>query len=254
MMEFSFDKIKFLFPYIGSIIIFCGFTKLNIYYDHFNINISDYLEITEVLTLVIADIIKGIMVIFAIKLFDFLTETDKEAEAKQVRYNNFFLIKSFRKRVWNYISTRQTFTILILFIFIFSIISYCFKKETFSTFVIMFLYAFTMYVSIFLLLEYKRKYKEVTDKEFDGTYSNLVTLFIVFFLFTIQTTYNDIEKTKTRNPVMICFKYLEEDVQSNQNLLYVGQTKNYIFIYDKITKETKVYSRSDVKMLAIEKR
>lgn len=253
-MEFNFDKIKFLFPYIGSIIIFCGFTKLNIYYDHFNINISDYLEITEVLILVIGDILKAVMMIFAVKLFDFLTETEEEAEARRVRHNTFFLIKPFRKRAWNYICTRKALAFLVLILFIFLIISYYFNRKVFSTVVIMFFYSLTTYVAMFLLLEYKRKYKEVTDKEFDGTYSNLIALFIVFFLFTIQTTYSDIEKTKNRNPVMICFKYLEENIQSNQNLLYVGQTKNYIFIYDKITKETKVYSRSDIKMLAIEKR
>ena len=71
-MVLEYEKIKKIIPFLGSIIITCGYIKLNIYYRHFNIKISEYLEISEVLTLFLNDVIFYSLIVFIIFFFSFL--------------------------------------------------------------------------------------------------------------------------------------------------------------------------------------
>ena len=67
--------IKAFLPFIGAMLIAFGYVKLSLYYNHFDISINNYLEVSEVLTLFLPDIIKYGLIIFMSFLFSFIIES-----------------------------------------------------------------------------------------------------------------------------------------------------------------------------------
>ena len=250
MIKLDFEKIKHLFPYFGSLIIVCGFIKLKIYYNHFNINISDYLDITEVLILLLYDFIYYGTFITSTFFVFFLLDSKEDVEKNENKKSLLIDTDDFYKRLYMYMKLNFGSTILLIVSLILLIAKYFFDIKN----SLPILPIFIAYFFLYLLFEYRRKYKIFNGNDLDGTYNNLILILFIFTYNIIQSAYTDIDIAENNNKTIVCFNYRERDIQSEKNIIYIGQTKNYIFMFDKISRETNIYLRSDIKNLTIGKK
>jgi hypothetical protein len=242
-----------LLPFIGSFLIIFGYIKLSLYYNKFDIDINNYLELTEILTLFLNDIIFFIISILGVALFSFITtskielERDNDVKGKLVKSNNFW-----ERRKQNYILFKELHWISGLLIILY-IIGYIWFRDKFWDFFATTspLIAFTIFVS--LLMEFRYKYYNVYGKELNSTINNLVFILLIFSVHTYGTIKSDTKRIENNPRTEISFKYLGEEIKSDKQLRFLGQTKNYMFLYNKSLKETEVFERSKVDFFRIVK-
>ncbi|MEN0007985.1 hypothetical protein [Flavobacterium nitrogenifigens] len=253
-MYFQGEKIKNLLPYLGSLLIICGYLKLSIFYSHFGIKISDYLEITEVLTLFLSDAFKYTALILGIFIFYFVTDSSEEVEKKEQKKNDIIETEKWFPRLIKFLKFSANLLINMLIYLIFTIACYIWKPENIYFFVLVDVMLLFVLIFLYCLLEYRRKYKITFGRSLNSTYNNLILTVFVFLLFVFQSAYIEIKTVVKESPYFVCFEYLKKDYQSEINYFYLGQTKNYLFMYDNLNKEAIVFNRKDVNNFVVRKR
>ncbi len=247
------NKIKNLIPYLGSLLLICGYLKLSIYYNYFNIQISDYLEITEILTLFFYDAIKYSTIVFLAFLFTFLIDTQESIEENENEKNDIIDTNNFFLRLKKFLIFRLNLIGSIVIFLIFTLISYYVNPKKIFYFILITSFLTSILILIYFLFEFKRKYKISYGKELNSTYYNLIIIFILFVTYLIQSSFLDIRKTTEGKNLNISFKYYEKNIESSDQILYVGETKGYLFLFDTKKKSTLVFSRNDINNLEIKK-
>ena len=81
----------------------------------------------------------------------------------------------------------------------------------------------------------------------------LILFVFIFGYFSVKIGYlNEIKAKEIINNnsnITIKFNYLEKQIISNENFIYIGETSNYIFLYLKKEKETFVYNKNEINSL-----
>lgn len=245
-MYFQGEKIKTLLPYLGSLLILCGYLKLNVFYSHFGIKISDYLEITEVLTLFLSDAFKYIAIILGVYIFYFIADSSEDVEKKEQKKNDILETEKWFPRLVKFLKFSSNLLFNILVYLLFTAACYYWKPTNIYYFILVDIMLIVILVFTYSLFEYKRKYKIAFGKKLNSTYNNLILTFFIFMLFVFQSAYIEIKTVEEKNPYFVCFEYSKKDYQSDTKYLYLGQTKNYLFMYDKLNNETTVFTRKDL--------
>lgn len=252
-MNIDTTKIKFLFPYIGTLLIICGYLKLHLYYSSFNIQISNYVEINEVLTLFLADALKYILLIFIVGLFFFLAESNPEIEKKENRKKDIIETEEWFLRFKKFIQFTSFILIILSIFLIFTIIAYIWNPLALNAFIVADTTIAIMFIFLYILFEFKSRYFRKYGKPFHGTYNNLILLVVMFFINVFQSAYIEMKTMRNENPYSVCFEYLSLDVQSSKTNIFLGQTKNYLLMYDLNNNEAQIFDRKDIKNLIIHK-
>lgn len=245
-MYFQSEKIKNILPYFGSLLILCGYIKLSVFYSHFGIKISDYLEISEILTLFLSDAFIYILITFAIFLYVFITDSTEEIEQKEETKEDIIKTEKWLPRLVRFLKfSSKTLFNLALFLLI-TVIGYFIKPESLYYFILMDCLILILLIFNYVLLEYNRKHKIIFGENLNSTYNNLILTVFIFLLFVFGSVYSEIKTVEKGNIYFVCFKYFEKDYQSQTNYLYLGQTKNYLFMYDNLNDEATIFSRKDI--------
>ena len=250
-MIFEKKILKTFFPVIGILLIACGYMKFSFFYHHFDIRINNYLEFSEILTLFLPDIIKYGLIIFLIILFNFIFESKLSVErihnlklAITDSYNLLDRIKLHylynKELIW--LSSACVINYLIAFIWF---------REKFLDILFITFYIPAFLIFSILLQEFKHKYKELYDQYLSPTYNNLILIFFLFNLYSIGSVYNEIKKVESGSKTIVTFEYSDENIKTDNNLIYIGQTSNYLFLHDKERKESKVFERSKLEKIII---
>lgn len=244
-MDIDFNKLKHLLPYIGGLCIVFGYFKLNLFYSHFNINISEYIDFTEMITAFIPDGLLYLGMVSLVISVNFLLESQSERDEKKENFNKLISGETFLKRLKIYL--KQNIPYVFIFIVYNTILIISHNNNDLNKSYYFFLANFILFNLIFL--EFKLKYFKIYNKWIDNTVHNL---FFIILYFTFYIYFWNFENIKDTNKgiLKICFSYTENFIQSTDNLIYVGQSKNYIFMYDKLSNESYVYPRGEIKNLS----
>ena len=248
------NKLKNVIPYIGSLLILIGFVKMSIYYNHFNININNYVELSEILISFIPDIIKYSSIIFIVFLYSFLLDTEEDNQKSYDTNNEIIEMDKFFPRIGKILKRNITAILLLLLMIAFTIISAIWNEKNYLLF---YRFSWMIFIILFfniMLMEFRRKYKIINGNYFDSTYNNLLIISFLFTAYIIQSTYSEIEEVENHNGPIVCFHSSKKLIQSEENLIYIGQTKNYFFMYNLKDKETYVYTRNEISNLVIRKK
>ena len=252
-MIFEKKIVQPLLPFIGTFLIFFGYIKLSLFYNHFDIRINNYLELTEILTLFLNDIIFFLISIIGVILFSFFTTPKSELERENDIKEKLIESSSFwERRKQNYYLFKELHWISLLLIILY-IIGYIWFRDRFWDFLATTspLIAFTIFFS--LLMEFRYKYKNIYGKELNSTINNLIIILLVFSVHTYGSIKSDIKRIESKPRTEISFKYLGKEVKSSEQIRFLGQTKNYMFLYNKSLKETEVFERNKVDYVSIVK-
>lgn len=252
-MIFENNTLKNFIPFIGTLLIVVGYLKISLYYKHFNIEIINYLEFSEILTIFLPDILKYSFFIFLGIGANFLMESKTETEKYQNIKNEITNSTKLKDRLKNhYKLNKELFWLSILILFI-HIMNFIWFRERFwgvlmETFIIPSLLLFNI-----LLLEFRNKYKSLYNNYFDPTINNIILIIFMFFLFTLSSVNSEIKKTEKKQELKIGFTYLSQNFSTNKSLKYIGQTRNFLFLYDLERKESRVFEISELRNYKITK-
>ena len=83
-MYFDSQKIKAIIPYIGPMLLLFGYLRLDLYYSQFSISIYRFLDLQEILTTFLDDLILLLLIIIAGFIFDVFTTTKDEIITRSI--------------------------------------------------------------------------------------------------------------------------------------------------------------------------
>jgi hypothetical protein len=253
-MVFDGKILKGLIPYFGGFLIVCGYLKLNFFYSHFNIQILNYLELSEIITLFLNIAIKNTILILLCVLFIFIFESSKVSEKINQSHEDIQNTDNFLLRFKKILKSRFTLIIILIFFSLLALICYSLNfYDLFSYLLISNCCIIGLLIVAWFLFEFDRKYKLCYDVYFDRTYFNLVTVFSLFVCFSIESAFFEIKDVESGNKAIVSFKYSDKIITSNNQTLYIGETKEYLFLYDKKMKTTSVFPKGEISDFTIRK-
>lgn len=231
--------------YLGPTLIVAGLAKNYFYYRAFNIRILDYIELSETLS-IITEFSIFILILIPISWFvhfmldlkkEHITEPEKNKDLVEIAHEK----KHFFKRLGIYLLRYWGATLTAIILFVLSLFAMHFDAKEgwilWTTTILM----LSMVTYILLILEFRYKYKCIFERELDeavGTILHYSGLFIILMTFY---TYIEIRGTKT-GVIEVKNYFIElntgEKIQTTKDLIAIGQTRNYFFIYDRTSEQT----------------
>jgi hypothetical protein len=238
--------IKEIIPFIGVFLIGLVYVKLSLYYGHFNIDIINYLELSEILTLFLPDLVTYILVLGVVLFILFLVQTKSEAIRSFEKKEKVIVTPSFLNRVKGIYRYTKLILFPVVFLLICYLISFIWIRDAFW---VLFYKTFILpvfYILTFLFFEFEYRYFEIYGKRIGATYSNLFFICSMVCLFSIASAKSETLRVEKGESKIISFTFNSKNVSTNNTTVYIGQTKNYLFIYNVIKKETAVYQKDDL--------
>lgn len=246
--------LKKTLPLVSGLIIFFGYIKLSIFYYHFNIKIIDYLEFIEILTLFLPDVVYyGCFVVLAM-LISFISTSKQEMEAKQMKIENIENENSSWKRFKYQIKYHGQLLIALGLFFIWNGVEVFFFNKTSSLFLSVpgiLILGFLLFS--YFIIEFNHKFKKIYNEDFNPTIHNLIVIGFFFGLYSISSVQYELDKIESLSSPNISFKYSESLISTNENLVYLGQTRNYLFLHDRSKQASHIYLRNQISEVKIMK-
>ncbi len=234
----------------ATLLLCAGIISQTVYYFFFNIPITEFLTLSEVLLLFTQDIIRYVLIIVILLFISILFNYNKPRSS----FNRFFIkyiqTNEFRNRIWMYIENRKG-----------SIIYYVFGIIMFFTLLkegskIIYLYGLGFSIEIiyffirFFLYESRRKLrleKKLVKK--NRNFDLFFTFTLHFVVFVVCWSLVDVQKVKYEQKfINVSFK-LSSDIliSSDSSSYYIGQTEKYLFYYNSKKDITTTFKKENVK-------
>lgn len=257
------EKISKSLGLLTIIVIYLGYCNLSSYYDYFGIDISSYLSSSEIilsfvpvineLTMPLSFILTFILLL---NLFTFFTPEknhNRHGSYKHYFDNNFWNRLNFKTKLKVFFSANRESVIFLPILLIFTIKG-CKEIDTITingvisgpTIVftpIFFLFILLFKDSISYLIPFLKPYRNILF---------IIATFI--WLLFITSTNNEIHAKRIMNGIPdkdIEFQYNKECLKTDSNLLYIGRTQQYTFLYQVDKKSAMPYLNKKIENIKI---
>jgi hypothetical protein len=242
-LKITADNIGKYLSLVSVWIVVSGITFNYFYYYHFNILITEYIDLSESLLMFIPIAIKvfvSISLLLVIQLLFHMLNIILKIK-----------IPDTPEKFARYIQRS-------VFILIFIILYYTVDYSVFGTLPFfshqMFLIILFLCVGTFSLMA--SAFAVAVGMNLFQYFKLFIILSILFFLsFGLTGYYAKIDEVENMNKT-VSYKCIFNDstiMQTDSSHLFVGQTKGYVFIYDGKKKIVNIFERSKIKMLAFER-
>lgn len=241
-------KIVEYLPLLSICFIYFGYCNLSGYYQEFMLDIYQYITTTEIIMSLFPIIVlissMGCVILFQEFIYQPVTENNQDNFFKKsvITIKSNWIIELFRSDV------KMILILFILYILgkMIMIFFFNFKEYDFQEYNII---AFMISI-IICLCHIKLTGKEkIINKRL-----TLFLLFIVSLIGIVISNNRSLEAKKIKAGIStrdVIFKYNNSTISTNKDLMYVGQTSQYIFLYERITNKTFVYKFNVVDSLVI---
>ncbi len=225
-----FIEIPKYIPFLTVVSFLFNSVNLSLYYTFFGIDIFKYIELTEILTQLLKDLV--ILTLFLLSYFLLI----------------FFIIKLFKppivfiyrtiKRIKNF------FVIIVMLIYTIPELNYIITRDLTKTLNYLLISIFSTFNIIII-------YQLIINRGFKNhiTRLNLTAICIIIFT-TFVSSFISIDKVisvrlnhRNKNDFIL---YQGKKIQSTDTYYFIGQTKSTIFFYDEIHKFTDCYYKVNV--------
>jgi len=244
MIGIDTKTLKSLIPYGGFFLIFLGVLKLTVYYNAFNVSINHFLELSEVVTSFLNDLLFITYVILGTSLFDFLLTNDYDVERRNEFFNSYIgerkLLRRMKFAAFRFAPIISVNIVFILLLF--------FNNTYFIRTTLVFINLQTLLQ--FLLLEYRKKHLEFYKQPLSPSLYNSILYLIMVLILLLNNTYNEIHEVKeSKKFIRTSFTTEKGVIKSDSTHYYIGQTKNFLFFYNEEKKMTTVFPISEIKQI-----
>lgn len=239
----------------GPIIIGLGIFKFTIYYYFFNVPITKFLEITEVIVLFANDLVLYLLLTFISSVLAFSTFKSH----KNIYYRRqtivYYKSQSFIKRIVIYFKTNPSWPITISIFIILSFIQTILKREGAEIEVWLTVIFVLSLVIRLIILELKRKIWLISTlkKQFEN-YETIFYYFLSIAFFTAIYTCSEVRSVKYQ------YKYINTSFVTDERMFksdslhfYIGNTNKYIFLYNKDSNLTTIIPMNHINELSFGK-
>jgi hypothetical protein len=249
------DKLKDNLPLFSVILVLLGLTRLIAYYGFFHIDIVSFIDLTEIIQLQFTFFTIGFifLILFSVHALDWLGRltSDKERVKALLSTPRQDLEAQYPKANW---ISKNIISILfgILTISTFAIDYFSNKSKGFASP----LYADLL--AIFFIITFISAYSGRTLAGIkglgllNGKYATLLSGIgglVILMLAAAIYSRNSAFKVMVEKPEYEVTLVLNDTVKTTKNLIYVGKSKAYIFLYDKDLDQAKVIPTTDIKSM-----
>ncbi len=242
-MDNIFKRISIAIPLIIAFLIACGYIKLYFYYNFFGVMINDYIDMSEILSLFLPNLMRYILLLLlGSAVIIFLLFSRKKIEDK-VNKND---LKNARKN-FNILFYTLSILSIVYFFIPYDIYPETIRKNLRPKYELVYYFLWPLIISFFFIIKNIHKYYNIKMSKI-----TIVIIFcLVYILFgSITSAFREISFTK-REKYKVSFEYLDKKVTSSKNTLYIGQTKNFLFMKNLKNDKTSVYNRNNIEFLEI---
>ncbi|AEV31970.1 hypothetical protein Oweho_0960 [Owenweeksia hongkongensis DSM 17368] len=251
MAYFNKAILKELIPVYPSILIVFGYLKLSLYYQFFGVQIINFIDFTEIIILFLPDVIYYLVLlslsvflhyVIAPSGYGAFVNVSEDHVSEKYLVNRF--IKYFKYHFW--------YSISLIICFILVVVAYYLHRPNFSFLLLITLFSTLLYILGYFLSEIHRKHLLNSGKQLSATVHNIISVIVLFSFFTISNVSKEI-RSSLNNPSIVNFKYQGNQIATNSECVYLGETRNYIFIQDKSSENAYVYPKDDISEFIISK-
>lgn len=240
-------------PYIGSLLILFGIFRLIVYYQGFGINIINFLDFSEILTsfldIIVFSIIFIVAALIQVQLYP-VGQQLSEFNSRNI-WDKILKTEDFLKRFVLYIKyawPQMTALILVFFVqYIYGLFSLAQNDLKITALVII-----GSIFYIFIKLEYsykKQKFEQSKNRIFFNFAVLHFAIVIIMLLFYSIWEIKHVKRDLAYKNVKIEFTDGQK-ILSNDTIYYIGNTKNFAFIFNAKQNTTQVRAVSDIKSIS----
>lgn len=233
-------------PYLGSFLILLGAIKQILYYSFFNFPITEYISISELVTLFFNDIL-GILFVFfiLIVLYVFFSKSNRFE-----RFKRFVLEDDFKTKFDKLNPVKSIFSLIFLSV-LFVIYCYLFFTSI-NEGIITLLISYVITGIAFQIFHVLWKNYGVNMFENDM----LILMFaFLSLLFTIRSAYFDYKMVRYKGRYLgTSIRTMEKVVTSNTNCLFIGKTQRYVYFYNVKDSSVLVIPIEEVKEIDVKRK
>lgn len=229
------------FTIVYVLLVFSGLLCNYIYFQYFGIIITEYIDLGEVLLLFTPALVSVNLIMFVIALIVLLWFLN-------VHYGKYKETPYFAKRA------RKDAYVFFTILLVVSIINYLIASKNYKTSVLLTTLSLCL-LMIPVFLEFLFDWLDKKNTLYIPKTVKYALYILITFLALVLGNYWDklYREEKTNQKFKIVFKDRQDILVSDSTIQYLGRTRNYIFIYNDLTKSSAVYNVSDVKEFHITK-
>ncbi len=255
----SIKKILDYVPLFTVCLIYFGFCNLHYYYDEFNIDINNYINNTEIILAFFPNIVVILSFIFGV-LSQYYTQLSFEKKQELIKTNISIIMPEYGKPKRNLTQKKSKFynnfffpfiIFLILQLIIFTI-KYVFKNEYhFKDYEFQYFNLISSVINygiIYYLLIRNEKLEHIKKFPF------IITLFIILFIGRLIAEFRISDAQRVKNGISkknIIFKDKESIITTNKDLVFVGQTQNFLILYNTKNKTAEIFKTSQIDKITV---
>ncbi len=253
LRDMDLKRLTTILPLFGVLLVILGYLKLYLYYDHWDIPIIDYLDVSQITLLFLSDvhIIISFVAIFIFPLtigLAIITYLDARDARRNATSN---VVTVVTEVVEGIASAHPSERSIIKFWFmiiccalaaILIVLFFCFNK------------IWLLYLATFNFMQFALIFCEYVLDD-DEKLSLQITFVATTTAFSILVAHYDICKTE-QNPDNIEVSIITADsaFKTSNNNLYLGKTNDYIFLYDQNAKTSRTIKTELVKEIKMTKK
>lgn len=228
---------------ISSFLLLCGVLKFYLYYKRFNISILRFIDLSEILTLFMDNIIAYLAIIIPITINLFLIYVKVKSE-----------IPNISNSIWHITFSQWPLILFFFFISTIGIIIYFFKSKgvrqrDFKYLIL--LIVISILTLPFLFIYSLRIMHIYFHIQIEFTYVYLTFLSVLLLGYTLLTVQNEIHKVINDgfyDGVKLVFEN-DFTIESNRLVYFIGMTKNYVFVYEKASNACTAYKVNNLRTI-----
>jgi hypothetical protein len=239
MEDKAFDIIPKMIAILTSLLVFLGIISSVVYYRSFGINILDYITIGESLLLFISKFMSfSISVVFGVILSRLFLEFPKE----QVQNQDNKIYQNLSLNFWQQIYL----FFIILPLFLLSVMGF----SPFALWVLPVSFLVRIYVLSYIIkrLRIVFHFKKIDKKYVDYIQTAGISIII---LVSIAMTEAYLVYEGHKNKVVTLYYSKGNTLQTDSNILYLGKSQLYYYLYDKCDKKAIVIKDDQIERLEI---
>jgi hypothetical protein len=225
----------------GAFLIFCGVLKLSIFYHHFGIDIVDYLTFSEIITSFLDDL--NILVLFSLLFIvqswvAFGYGINKSKLPLEIYFEHIMNFAYLHKKRY------------ILFFLIFGLIIYVLTYFIGIKYIFIYLITFCSLQLFSLIFMSKDEVGEIDI----APIPTALIIVICTIISVILLSQRDVEVvSKNKGEVNIYQTNKVFSCSRTNNLIYLGKTDNYTFIYESSDDKAIILANNEIKEIEIKK-
>lgn len=271
------EKILKLIPIISGFVTILGYINLNIYYSFFGIKIVNYIDFSEILILFFDEALLLLFLLITALLISFFLDKnelklngnelkkDKKMypkedilqELEDLKIRKIELNKNFKTRITELKKKTKSFDIwATIIIGLLTLISITIDLISKSYINLVFTISFLIFLILSLLIvkpfiSYCVEKKISVFLTFSILSCSYITLYIMLSTISdsIKIGYN--KKYSTTESKELSFNYNSHKIKTTESIIYIGETKSNLFLYDRINNETLFFKRNDLENFKI---